>query len=273
MKKPSLFIFTRDLRLADNTALINAIKESNQLILCFALRANPNTLQKEQPFFFQFLIESLKWLKSKIESYNGNLCILDGDVLTQIKTIKKETNFGSIYVNRVFSPTMTKLIEQLQLLKVPVHIFHDYTLQKPESILTKSHKPYQVFTPFFKYSQALPIRDPIPQKSKFTTIEVRNIAQIDLSSWIDQDMQKSAHFHGGRENAIEILKNLRKFKNYQAERDIPSIEGTTSLSAHLNIGTCSIREVHDAMINQLGIDHPLVRQTLLAGILYLCSSS
>jgi deoxyribodipyrimidine photo-lyase len=73
---------------------------------------------------------------------------------------------------------------------------------------------------------------------------------------------ESLYVHGGRSNYIKILANLHKFKAYETERHYPAKQqsATTSLSAHIKFGTCSVREVFYAITEQLGIEHPLIRQ-------------
>jgi deoxyribodipyrimidine photo-lyase len=55
--------------------------------------------------------------------------------------------------------------------------------------------------------------------------------------------------------------NLNRFKDYQSKRrNYHAKQQTTGLSAHIKFGTCSIREVYHSIKNQLGIDHPLIKQ-------------
>ena len=58
----SLFIFRRDLRLADNTGLNNALAQSNKVIPCFIF--DPRQVEDSNKYksnnAIQFMIESLK---------------------------------------------------------------------------------------------------------------------------------------------------------------------------------------------------------------------
>lgn len=72
---------------------------------------------------------------------------------------------------------------------------------------------------------------------------------------------ESIYAHGGRSNYVKILAKLHNFKDYESERHYPAkSSATTHLSAHIKFGTCSIREVFYAVKEQLGIEHPLIRQ-------------
>ena len=55
----------------------------------------------------------------------------------------------------------------------------------------------------------------------------------------------------GRSGAMSILKRLGEYKNYGEERDLPELDATTHLSAHLKFGTCSVREAYYAIRKNL----------------------
>jgi deoxyribodipyrimidine photo-lyase len=70
---------------------------------------------------------------------------------------------------------------------------------------------------------------------------------------------------GGRDNAINIIKNIREgqFKHYDKERDFPSLKDkTTKLSAYLKFGCVSIREVYYALLETYGLNHGLIRELI-----------
>ena len=55
--------------------------------------------------------------------------------------------------------------------------------------------------------------------------------------------------HGGRSELLNQLKNIKKFKEYNDMRDRLDYE-TTNISAGLNFGCVSIREVYDIIIKK-----------------------
>ena len=65
----SLFIFRRDLRLQDNTALIDALEQSKEVLVCFFL--DPRLLEVSKPHFnaIQFMIEALQDLETQLLPY------------------------------------------------------------------------------------------------------------------------------------------------------------------------------------------------------------
>jgi deoxyribodipyrimidine photo-lyase len=56
------------------------------------------------------------------------------------------------------------------------------------------------------------------------------------------------------------LNSLSKFKKYKDIRDFPAIEGTTRLSAYINVGAISIRQVYYKVVQTFSKKHELIRQ-------------
>ena len=69
---------------------------------------------------------------------------------------------------------------------------------------------------------------------------------------------KNNQIIGGRKEALKILKNLDKFRDYDKVRDFPGLNQTTMLSAHNKFGTISVREVHKEIKEVLGSDHTIM---------------
>lgn len=79
--KKSLFLFRRDLRLTDNTGLIESCRSSIKVIPCFIL--DPKLLKKSSPKFsdfrLRFLQECLLDLDKQLESKKSHLHVFLGD--------------------------------------------------------------------------------------------------------------------------------------------------------------------------------------------------
>jgi deoxyribodipyrimidine photo-lyase len=64
---------------------------------------------------------------------------------------------------------------------------------------------------------------------------------------------------GGRTSALERLKQVKHFKEYDSTRN-DLTQNTTMLSAYLKYGCVSVREVYSVMLKQFSKSHPLIRQ-------------
>ena len=141
---------------------------------------------------------------------------------------------------------------------------------KPEKILDRVIKKYNIDavflnTDFTNYSQS---RDEkIYQSCKKNKISfhriIKNIKKNYSKEIISDDKIKNSKIKnneiiGGRREALKILKNLDKFRNYDKIRDFPGLNQTTMLSAHNKFGTISIREIYSQIKEILGSDHTIM---------------
>jgi deoxyribodipyrimidine photo-lyase len=56
------------------------------------------------------------------------------------------------------------------------------------------------------------------------------------------------------------VKGIGDYKNYDDERNLPALKGTTLLGPHNKFGTVSIREVYHLVVESLGVNHTLIRE-------------
>lgn len=269
MKPPrtALFIFHRDLRLQDNTALIAAAQKSATIIPCFIFDEQQVGTQNNYRSInaIQFMIESLQDLDNQIKKKNGRLYFFSGKTLQIIERLLKTEKIDAVFTNRDYTPFSIKRDETIK--KLCVHQGAEFVqcgdalLNEPEEILKQDGTPYSIFTPFLKASLYHPVKK--PQKLPSIHFYQKKIGAActanEMYKKIIPTSNKKIHVHGGSSNALRILKSLKQFKNYQKERDFPALP-TTGLSAHLKFGTVSVRQVHHALSTTLGVHHPLVRQ-------------
>jgi deoxyribodipyrimidine photo-lyase len=260
----SVFLFRRDFRLADNHGLLNALENSNAVFPLFIF--DPRQSSKHAYFSkpgFQFLVESLLDLDDQLNEYGSKLHILEGQPHEVLIKFALDTAAESVYVNRDYTPYSIerdiKIAAALAEQGITFHPVDDALLIPPEHGLKNDGKPYTVFTPFYNRMSASPVAPvrslPADGGSLASSSTTDDVALVDL---LDQSRQSSAR--GGRRRALAILEKIENFESYERMRNIPSIEGTTRLSAHLKFGTCSVREVYHTLGANFGYDHPLIRQ-------------
>ncbi len=266
MKTVSLFIFRRDLRIQDNRGLIEGLKSSKTIIPCFIL--NPEQIEKNtylgQPSL-NFMFESLEDLSLEFKKKGGKLYIFKGRPYEVIQKINKDIKIDAIFINREYTPFGEKrdsLIRQAcQNLNIELNTFDDYLLNPPEEILKKDFTAYKKFTPYSRAAKKFPVA--IPNNQIFTNFfnkPIQNSLDIKDTKKILNYTPNPLSIKGGRNNALNILKYLKKFKNYSKERDYPNIEMTSQLSPHHKFGTISVRETYFAVSANLGLNHPLINQ-------------
>jgi deoxyribodipyrimidine photo-lyase len=256
----SLFIFRRDLRIEDNTGLIEALNDSDEVILAFIYDPRQVDSPDASSNALQFMAESLADLHKQAGALGGRLNFFKGIAEDVVDVLLSTEKIDAVYLNRDYTEFSRK--RDLAIKNVCARHdrvfrqFSDILLHEPEEILRKG-EPYRVFTPYFRSSMAFRKRMPAsPGKNSFH----RGLISTG-SGAIAFTGKSNIAIRGGRENALEVLGSLERFRNYDHERDIPSVP-TTMLSAHLKFGTVSIREVYHAIQATLGDNHALLRQLM-----------
>ena len=263
--KKSLFIFRRDLRLPDNTGLLEAIKFSQNVIPCFIF--DPRQIDRH-PFrsmpALHFMLQSLQDLEKQLAGHKGSLSLFYGKAETIVKELIQKHKINAVFLNTDYTPFSRKRDDRLKTLchscNIDFHTYHDLLLNAPAQALKKDGTPYTVFTPFFKKISGLKIAE--PKKLPRGNFLSRSIGDDPgkIYKILKSDSGPSSPLNAGRTHALTILKNLNSFKNYDIERELPALDVTTHLSPHLKFGTCSIREAYYGIKKELGIQHDLIRQ-------------
>lgn len=258
--KNSLFIFRRDLRLQDNSALSAALRQSVNVFSVFIF--DPSLLRLERSNACHFLYNCLDELAGEIASRSGQLIFLSGKPSNKIIDFIKQENIEAVFINRDYSPYALKRDQEIQSackkLNVDFHCFADQLLLEPEETLKSDGKPYTVFTPYFRNATQKPVAFPqkLPQGNIMTT---KNAAQ--LTTFLKKPINKLDIYPARpRATVKKILNNLHDFRHYELQRNVPALHGTTYLSAYLRFGVCSAREAFHCIHKNLDPQHPLIRQ-------------
>lgn len=255
----TLFIFRRDLRLEDNTALLFALQKSKEVLPCFIF--TPEQIEENSyrgDACLQFLIESLEDLERQLHEKKGHLYLFFG----KPEEIIKKLHVDAVVVNRDYTPYSIERDKKIEAMcrhkKISFFSFDDALLNPPETTLKADGKPYTVFTPYFRNASDLPVATPLP--NRHTHYSHAKIAFAEDKTIYKQILPKrNPQAEGGREQALKILSHLKPFSHYTTLRNFPSEAGTTRLSAHLKFNTCSIREAYWAIHKQLGGHSDLLR--------------
>ncbi len=261
----SLFIFRRDLRIADNTGLHNALELSEHVIPCFIFtdeQIGPdNTFRSMHAI--QFMVESLKDLAHEFEKKRAHLFLFHGTPHTIVEGLIRTEKINAVFVNRDYTPyskVRDELIEKIcNKNNVAFITSPDSLLIEPENGLSAQGTPYQKFTPFFNKNRLLPIAQPMYNHHAHYVTRLTSpfVPHAFLDSLVPSGT--ALYTHGGRTDAQQIIMHLKDFKNYEITHDVLSLH-TTKLSAHNKFGTISIRELYHAVVRAVGRSSGLLRQ-------------
>lgn len=259
----NIFVFNRGLRIFDNTTLIHQMRQMGAITPIFIF--TPEQIDKKQNKYFsnnsvQFMIESLQELAKDIEKQNGKLYFFYGDIIDVLSSILKDAKISSIGLNFDYTPYARQRSDLIQKFctknKITFFEKEDYLLHPILSNQTKKKdgKPYLMFTPFKRFCMENLKVSPIDKFNKFVfsknTIKSKYlISSKDIGKYYIPN--PNINTHGGRQNGLQILKNIKSFSKYAKERDYFTYK-TTFLSAHNHYMTISIREEYWSIVDALG---------------------
>lgn len=268
MKKKAIVWFRRDLRLADNPALTEAVKSGAKIVPVYVL-------DDENAGEWKMGAASRAWLHHSLQSLNesldGHLVLLKGDAFVQIPALVQEVGAAAVYWNRCYEPWRIKrdtlIKETLKELDIDVHSYNGSLLWEPWDALKSDGTPYKVFTPFYRkgcLSKAEP-REPLPAPKSISYHAAKGLKLSDLRlepqkpepRW-DKDMM--AQWEVGENGAQKALKHFiaHGLKHYKEGRNFMAQDNVSRLSPRLHFGEISPNQVWHAAKAQgdnADIDH------------------
>lgn len=273
----SIFIFRRDLRLKDNTALINALYSSNSVYCFFILDSNillsnslyssfslpldPILLLKRKQrriHLLRFLKESLLDLQKQFDkldiekekevggnnsSISSNLTFLLGDPVSTIrKIIQTDKKIEAVFVNRDYTPYSIERDQSIEEVCRSSNIDFiecpDILINEPEEILNSTNEPFKVFSHYYNKAIEKPLR-------KESSLDIKKY-KINIISFDNNNSRILKNF-----NSIERLDNIEEFFSQIINEQFPVINNTTSLSSPTQLLLIGTRKKYRELISAL----------------------
>lgn len=244
---PIVMWFRRDLRLADHAALTAACATGRPVIPLF-INDELVAGQGAAPRFRLGL--SVGALVADLEAIKSKLVLRSGDALGVLRAVIAQTGAGSVYWSRLYDPVSkardTEVKAALKADGVEAVSFAGHLLFEPWTVETKTGGFYKVFTPMWKMVRGRELSDCLPRPSRIIAPE-NWPASEDLADWaLGADMRRGAavmepYCHVGEARAADRLNHFirERVANYQMNRDLPSVDGTSRLSENLTYGEIS----------------------------------
>lgn len=256
-----IYWFRKDLRLNDNRALSEFIKQSDGNIFSLIYIKNFNSYIYFGEKRVRFLNECLEDLSRELNKYSLQLQIFNGKSPEIFSEIANKYKDLSIFFNRQIEPYCIKRDNEVEeIIKYKggrCNVYSDSTLFEPGEILNNEGNHFKVFTPFKNKSLQTITDDKL---SEYTA----DLNRLNVSGDIVIDISSKSHHRSFKTDEKVFLKGgssegLRQFSrfyendliNYRSKRDYPGIQGTSLLSAHIHFGTLSIRKLFRAAFKKL----------------------
>jgi len=258
----SLFIFRRDLRMADNSALNEALRHSRKVIACFIFddRQIEAHAYQSKPAL-HFMLQSLGDLASQFASIEASLAFFSGLPVDVIETLHRQYGINAVFFNRDYTPFSrvrdVEIAQVCQSLQIDLIVTPDALINEPEQAVKSDGSAYRVFTAFYNNARHFGVALPAPlANGAFLTVE----STANLDEFTQKTVSQHCLIEGGRTQALKQLASIHRCVDYTKTRDFPALQSTSHFSAHLKFGTLSVREVFSGIAQVLELDHPLLRQ-------------
>lgn len=249
---PIVVWFRRDLRIADNPALITAAQRGQPVLPVYVLEEDaPRRLGGAASWW---LHHSLKALRRHLAQLGATLVLRRGKAVEVLAALAEESGAQTVLWNRRYNPREAAIDEAvtaaLRSRGVQVETFSGSLLFEPQGIHTKGCQPFQMFTPFWRCCLSLP-DPPRPQPRPSRLIAHAPIDSECTSDWglhpcaPDWSTGISTAWTPGEDAAQARLADFMEagLGAYPLRRDNPDRDGTSRLSPYLSFGEISPRQV------------------------------
>ena len=252
--KTALMWFRRDLRLRDNTALYQALRENTRVIGVFVLDDAILRARDIGAARVAFLFRSLDVLAEEFRARGGQLVLRrGGSPEDELRALAAEAGASALYFNRNYTPYSTerdeKVTAAMDAAGVDVRAFDDALLAAPQQIVDpRDGTPFKTYTSFKRVWETR-LRVGRPQDMATVAGALRLDAFLpsatlplieDYGLHLTQDIPEAGE-HAAQKSLAEFSR--RSLSDYADNRDnTADEESTSSLSVHLKYGTLSVRD-------------------------------
>jgi len=264
--KVNVFWFRRDLRLKDNHGLYEALKAGLPVLPVFIFDENILSELPKNDSRVTFIHDSLTGINEALKAIGSSLLVIHNDAIEAWKELLDKYEISEVYTNHDYEPyAIDRDVQVEKLLKansVGFKTFKDQVIFEKSDILKGDGSPYTIYTPFKnKWLERFSFEKDTAQ------FDSENLIQNCLT--VDQSFPDLEEI-GFVKSDIKVSPFKKEFVHqYDATRDIPSLDKTTRLGTHLRFGTVSVREVVNFAVhsNQVFLSELIWREFFMT-ILY-----
>lgn len=207
-----------------------------------------------------WLHHSLQHFQQKLEAMGSRLILKTGHPVQVLTALVQCCGARALIYNYRYEPhamAMENAVENALSAQCSIQAFHTNVLSAPRELLNRQNKPYQVFTPYWKaLQQEVMIDKPLPEITTLKSpghwpdsLALEELSLLPSLNWADRFPE---YWTAGEESALTQLETFTQntINNYDHQRDIPGVKGTSRLSTHLHFGEISPRQIwHEALNN------------------------
>ncbi len=240
----------KDLRVSDHAPLREAAATGEVIPLfvldpCFFAPSHA----REMPHRIQFLLDSLRALEASLAQRGSRLVVVAGKSVEVVPRLRELWRADRVLAQRSVDPSARDRDRQVKdALGDRFELFDGETLLAPGTLRSAAGTPYSIFSAFaraFRDTAMIgrPLDGPralprLPSGLRARSAHIPACEDLGVA-------RNPALLAGGEPEARERLRRFldRGLASYQSTRDRLDLAGTSRLSADLNFGTLSVREI------------------------------
>jgi deoxyribodipyrimidine photo-lyase len=243
MNNPSIVWLRRDLRLADQAALVAACA-GGPLLPVYVLDDETAAHRAMGGASRWWLHHSLVALDTALRAKGSRLILRRGRSEDVLAALAAETGATEVHALHHYEPWWRNA-ERAVAKRLTVRLYHGNYLAPPGTVLSGSGTPYKIYTPFWRtLNERMPPSAPLAEPAVIPAPENWPASDA-LASWnllpTKPDWATGfAEWQPGEGGALDRLEDFAaRAARYQDRRNLPSVEGTSRLSPHLAFGEIS----------------------------------
>ena len=234
--------FRRDLRIGDHPALLEAIKNSDEIVPLFIL--DKSQIEEAGAKLLAYMGQSLRALD---ESLGNKLHIIEGDQVEVLKDLIARYNVKEVHISDEYERYGAARDVRVEAAGIPlVRTGSPYAVKPGRVVKPSDATPYRVYTPFYRAWRTHGYRGPVaaPKDIKAPTppAEYRNFPDFPFPDGVHV-------IEAGEAAALRRFKEFKKkgLDSYDENRNFASIDGTSKMSTYLKFGEIHPRTLLDGL--------------------------
>jgi len=252
MTTPSILWLRRDLRLADQAALVAACA-AGPVIPVYILDDETPRHRRMGGASRWWLHHSLTSLAAALEQRGSRLILRRGPCDEVLAALAAETGAREVHALHHYEPWWRNA-ERTVAKQLTLHLHHGNYLAPAGSVLTGSGTPFKIYTPFWRaLTERMPPAPPLPAPDRVpapdTWPESERLEDWGLlpskPDWAGGFRAEWTPGEQGARDRLEVFAD--RAARYEQRRNLPSVEGTSRLSAHFHFGEISPATVWHAV--------------------------
>jgi deoxyribodipyrimidine photo-lyase len=241
--KRNIFWFRRDLRLADNPALLAASENCDELIAVYVL--DEKIIKDSGAKRLAYLGQSLRALD---ESLGNKLHVIAGDHVEVLKKLIEKYGADEVHISQEYEPYGAARDAKVEASGIKlVKTGSSYAVAPGRVLKPSDQTPYRVYTPFYKAWCVHGWRKPVAAPKSLNLVT----PSADNRNFADWQVPEGCEIYKAGE--VAALERWKKFKSsalasYDTERNNAGVDGTSKMSEYLTWG-----EIHPrTLLAELG---------------------